>query len=96
MTCFRHSHLEALAHVLDEVGGLLPVALLLVGGDGEPAAGRGLEPLLGEVPPPRAPRRHPALPATTGSETAVWLSQAQAQPAAPVGWHKPRFKSGWS
>ena len=28
----RHLHLESLSHVLDEVGGLLPVALLLVGG----------------------------------------------------------------
>lgn len=28
----RHLHLEPLSHVLDEVGGLLPVALLLVGG----------------------------------------------------------------
>lgn len=43
-------HLQALAHVLNEVGRLLPLRQLLVGVDAAPAARRVLQLLLCEIP----------------------------------------------
>lgn len=62
-------HLQALAHVLDEVGCLLPVRLLLVCRHCLSSAWRLCEQILGEIPSLRPCTRHRAgLPQTTGSE----------------------------
>jgi len=55
------SHLQSLAHVLDEVRSLLAVALLLVRGDGGPPRGGGGQLFLGKIPSFAATSRHSKL-----------------------------------
>ena len=92
---FRHLHLQSLAHVLDEVGRLLPVGLLLVCSHRLPPARRLGEHLLREVPSLRPCTRHRAgLPQTTGSENCS-LPAGQADSRRLIGGNNLTFKSDW-
>ena len=89
-------HLEALAHVLDEVGCLLPVRLLLVRGHCLPPARRLCEHILREIPSLRPCTRHRAgLPQTTGSENCS-LPAGQADCGRLIGRNNLTFESYWS
>ena len=91
-----HLHLQALAHVLDEVRSLLPVWFLLVCGHCLPSAWGLCEQFLRKIPSLRPCTRHRAgLPQTTGSENCS-LPAGQADCRRLIGRCNLTFESYWS